>query len=116
MTILILLGGAGEGGGVVIDYTVVIDLFIPPDDFSLVATEDGFADIMIAPDDYDLTVPEEQMEYGNVYRPYYLTDNSGNKLTDNSGNYLIATVATVENVYSLHAPTDDYSIIVTEET
>ncbi len=114
MTLLTLLGGAGVG--VVIDYTVVIDLFVLPDDFSLVAEADGFADIIVATDEYSLTVPEEQTEYGNVYRPYYLTDHSGNKLTDHSGNYLIAMFATVENVYSLHASTDEYSIVVPEET
>jgi hypothetical protein len=75
----------------------------------------GEIEIIIPPDDLSLTVPEEQTEYASVYRPYYLTDNNGNKLTDNSGNYLTAVFVTTENVYVLNVPPDDLSITVPEE-
>ncbi len=73
-------------------------------------------EIIILPDDLSLTVPEEKTEYAEVYRTYNLTDHSANKLTDHSGNYLVATVATIENVYVLTVPSDDLSITVPEES
>lgn len=73
-----------------------IELFIPPDDLSLI-------------------VPEEQTEYTDWYTHVTLVDEDGDTLVDESGNTLIAPSVSTENVYVLHVAPDDLSITIPEE-
>jgi hypothetical protein len=82
---------------VIIDYSVTFTILIPPDDYSV-------------------TVPEEKTVNTAWYADVNLVDQNGDFLVDEAGNFLVINVATVENVYVIHVPQDDYSVIVPEET
>jgi hypothetical protein len=61
-------------------------------------------------------VPEEQTEYTDWYSEVNLVDEDGDQLVDESGNLLTAPQVSTENVYVLHVPPDDLTLIIPEET
>jgi hypothetical protein len=99
----------------VIDTSTTFEIFILPDDYDLIATEDSF-EILAQADDFDLIVPVEQTVYTDWYADANLVDENGDQLVDENGDLLIVPAVSTENVYVVHAPVDDFDIIVNEET
>jgi hypothetical protein len=71
--------------------------------------------LIIPPDDLSLTIPAEATEYTTWYNTINLVDQNGNQLVDQNGNELVITVASTENVYVVHIPPDDLSLVIPEE-
>jgi hypothetical protein len=71
--------------------------------------------VIVEPDDFSVIV-EEDAEYANYYQTDVLVDENGEILVDENGEILVVSRTEVGAVFVVQVPTDDFSVIVEEDT